>query len=90
MTKKMIFVSRVGSSLFIYFFMNDLLLNDMTFVLSVDIDANVSIKTNIKYAKLLILRKKVTEGAYLKFVQNFRTIFLKLETQGLNSNKIKT
>jgi hypothetical protein len=86
----MIFVSRVGSSLFIYFFMNDLLLNDMTFVLSVDIDANVSIKTNIKYAKLLILRKKVTEGAYLKFVQNFRTIFLKLETQGLNSNKIKT
>jgi hypothetical protein len=62
----------------------------MTFVLSVDIDANVSIKTNIKYAKLLILRKKVTEGAYLKIVQNFRTIFLKLETQGLNSNKIKT
>jgi hypothetical protein len=62
----------------------------MTFVLSVDIDANVSIETNIKYAKLLILKKKVIEGAYLKFVQNLRTIFLKLETQGLNSNKIKT
>jgi hypothetical protein len=55
--------------------MNDLSLNDMAFVLGADMDTNVSIVTRIKYVKLLILRKKWT-------------IFLKLETQELNSNKI--
>jgi hypothetical protein len=40
--------------------MNDLLLNDMAFVLGVNIDVNLSIETHIKYTKLLILRKKVT------------------------------
>jgi hypothetical protein len=33
----------------------------MTFVLGVEIDANVLIDAHIKYAKLLILRKKVTD-----------------------------
>jgi hypothetical protein len=41
--------------------MNDLSLNDMAFVLDADMNANVSIETHIKYAKLLILRKKMTE-----------------------------
>jgi len=34
-------------------------------------------------------KKKSDRWAYLKFVQNLRTIFLKLETQTLNLNKIK-
>jgi hypothetical protein len=34
----------------------------MTFVLDADMNANVSIETHIKYAKLLILKKKTTEG----------------------------
>jgi hypothetical protein len=53
----------------------------MSFVLDADMNANVSIETHIKYVKLLILRKKNDRGTYLKFVQNLRTIFLKLETQ---------
>jgi hypothetical protein len=45
----------------------------------------------MKYDKLLILKKnkKSDNGAYLKFVQNVKTIFLKSKTQRLNSNKIK-
>jgi hypothetical protein len=70
--------------------MNDLSLNDMAFVLDADMNANVSIETHIKYAKLLILRKKNHRGTYLKFMQNLKTIFLKLESKRLNSNKIKT
>jgi len=42
--------------------MNDLSLNDMAFVLDADMNANVSITTHIKYVKLLILKKKITEG----------------------------
>jgi hypothetical protein len=34
----------------------------MSLILSKDIDADLSIETYMKYDKLLILRKKVTEG----------------------------
>jgi hypothetical protein len=34
----------------------------MSFVLNADMNTNVSIETHIKYAKLLILKKKMTEG----------------------------
>jgi hypothetical protein len=57
--------------------MNNLILNDVTLLLSVDI----LIETYMKYDKLLILRKKNNRYAYLKFVQNLKTIFLKLENQ---------
>jgi hypothetical protein len=58
-------------------------------ILGANMDTNVSIEIYMKYDKLLILKKKNDRGAYLKFVQNLKTIFLKLETQRLNSNKIK-
>jgi hypothetical protein len=80
MTKKMIFVYRVGSFFFL-FLMNDLSLNDMAFGLSVEMNANLSIEIHIKYAKLLILREKSNRWAYLKCVKNLRIILLKLETQ---------
>jgi hypothetical protein len=70
--------------------MNDLALNNVSMILGVDIDVNVLIETHVKYNKLLILRKKCDRLTYLKFVQNLRIIFLKLETQEINSNKIKT
>jgi hypothetical protein len=53
----MVFVYRAG-----FFFFNDCLtLNNVTLILYIDIDADVSIVTNMKYKKLLILRKKVIE-----------------------------
>jgi hypothetical protein len=58
--------------------MNDLSLYDMTFGLSVDMNANLSIEIHIKYAKLLILREKSNRGAYLKCVQNLRMIFIEI------------
>jgi hypothetical protein len=60
--------------------MDDLELNGVALILGTDVDADVSIETHMKYDKLLILRKIVT-WAYLKFMQNLKTIFLKLETQ---------
>jgi hypothetical protein len=39
--------------------MDDLALNDVTMMLGVNIDADVSIETHMKYDKLLILKKKV-------------------------------
>jgi hypothetical protein len=63
MTKKIVFVSRVGSSFFFFFFfIDDLALNDEALILSTDIDADVSIETHMKYDKLLILKKKVIDG----------------------------
>jgi hypothetical protein len=50
-------------------------------ILGTDMDADVSIQTQMKYDKLLILKKENERGVYLKFVQNLRTIFLKLETK---------
>jgi hypothetical protein len=41
--------------------MDDLALNDVTLILDTNVYANVSIETHMKYDKLLILRKKVTE-----------------------------
>jgi hypothetical protein len=41
--------------------MNDLTLNNVALILCTDIDVDVSIETHIKYEKLLILMKKVTE-----------------------------
>jgi hypothetical protein len=52
MTKKIVFVSRVGSS---FFFSS---LNDVTLILGTNMDIDVSIETHIKYDKLLILEKK--------------------------------
>jgi hypothetical protein len=69
--------------------MNDLAPNDMTYVLGVDMNANVSIETH-EIWQTINFEEKSGRWASLKFVQNLRTIFLKLETQGLNSNKIKT
>jgi hypothetical protein len=42
--------------------MDDLTLNNVALILNTDIDVDVSIETHMKYDKLLILRKKVTEG----------------------------
>jgi hypothetical protein len=42
--------------------MDDLAFNGVALILDTDIDANVSIETHMKYDKLLILRKKVTDG----------------------------
>jgi len=42
--------------------MDDLTLNNVALILNTDIDVDVSIETHMKYYKLLILRKKVTEG----------------------------
>jgi hypothetical protein len=55
MMKKMIFVSRVGRSSSFLFFINDLALNDVTLILGVNMDADVSIEIHMKYDKLLIL-----------------------------------
>jgi len=60
--------------------MDDLALNDMALILSVDMNVNVSIEIHIKYDKLLILRKKSDREAYLKSVQNLRIILLKIKT----------
>jgi hypothetical protein len=62
----MVFVYRVGSSYFIYFFsfsfsMDDLALNDVALILGTDMDTNLSIEIHMKYNKLLILKKKVIE-----------------------------
>jgi hypothetical protein len=66
MTKKMIFVFRVGFFFFFssYFSMDDLAFNGVALILDTDIDANVSIETHMKYDKLLILKKKVTKGLF--------------------------
>jgi len=61
MTKQMIFVIIVGS-FFFFFFMDDLTLNDVALILGVDMNADLSIEIHMKYDKLLILRKKLTEG----------------------------
>jgi hypothetical protein len=59
----MVFIYRVGSFFFLFSFsMNDLMLNDVTLILgTADMKAYVSIETRIKYDKLLILMKKMTE-----------------------------
>jgi hypothetical protein len=59
----MVFIYRVGSFFFFFSFsMNDLMLNDVTLILgTADMKAYVSIETRIKYDKLLILMKKMTE-----------------------------
>jgi hypothetical protein len=71
---------------FIFFFWpDDLILNGVTLILNVDMNADVSIETHINYDKLLIFKKrkkKCDKGVYLKFMQNLTTIFLKLKTQG--------
>jgi len=69
--------------------MDDLVLNDVGLILSADMDIDVSIETH-KIWQTINFEEKSDRVAYLKFVQNIRTIFLKLETQELNSNKIKT
>jgi hypothetical protein len=43
--------------------MDDMTLNDVALILDADRDTDLSIETHMKYDKLLILRKKVTEGS---------------------------
>jgi len=38
------------------------MLNNVTLILGVDMDVDVSIETHMKYDKLLILKKKVIDG----------------------------
>jgi hypothetical protein len=68
-----------------------LALNDVVLILGADMDTNLPIETRThEIWQIINLEKKSDRGAYLKFVQNLRTIFLKLKTHWLNSNKIKT
>jgi hypothetical protein len=46
MTKKINFVSGVGIFFILFFLMDDLAFNDMTLILSVNIDIDVSIETH--------------------------------------------
>jgi predicted RNA-binding protein len=64
------------------FFMDDLTLNDMTLILSVDVNNVVLIETHVSYDKLFIFIKKKKKKV--------RTILLKFETQEQNLNMIKT
>jgi hypothetical protein len=61
MTKNMVFVYRVGYSFFFFFSYS---LNDVALILGTDMDDDVSIQTQMKYDKLLILKKKkMREGS---------------------------
>jgi hypothetical protein len=60
------------------------MLNDLTLIIGVNMNANVSIKTHVAYDKLLNLmdsKQNSDRMTYLKSGQNVKTIFLKLETQ---------
>jgi hypothetical protein len=59
----MVSISKLGSSSFFFFFflMDKLEIIDVTLILGADMNADVPIETHMKYYKLLILRKKVTE-----------------------------
>jgi hypothetical protein len=59
--------------------MDDFALNDMTLILDTDIDVDVNWDTH-KIWQTINLEEKSDRWAYLKFMQNLRTIFLKLET----------
>jgi len=84
MTKNMVFIYRVVF-FFFFFFMDNLALNDITLILRIDMDVDGS----IEIWQTINFEEKSDRGTYLKFVQNLMTIFLKLKTQELNSNKIK-
>jgi len=58
MTKNMVFF---------FFFMDDLALNDIILILSVDMNASVSIETHVKCEKPFILTKN-DKGTYLKLI----------------------
>jgi len=60
MTKNMVFIYRVVF-FFFFFFMDNLALNDITLILRIDMDVDGSIEIHMKYDKLLILKKKVTD-----------------------------
>jgi uncharacterized protein YcfL len=64
--------------------MDSLTLNDMTLILGIDMNANVSIEIHVTYNKQFILmdfRQNPNKVTYLKSGQNLKTIFFKLETQ---------
>jgi len=87
MEENMIFVLDLGLLLFLFFFffclhMDSLMLNNMTLILCIDMNSNVSIETHVTYDKLFILidsRQNQDRVTYLKSEQNVKTIFLKLE-----------
>jgi hypothetical protein len=57
MTKKIVFVFKFG--VFFFFLIDDLTLNGKTFILGVDMNANVSIEAHMTYDKPFILTEKV-------------------------------
>jgi hypothetical protein len=57
MTKKMIFVFGIASFVFFFLWMN-WILNDITLIFGVDMNANLSIETHVIYDKPFILTKK--------------------------------
>jgi hypothetical protein len=79
MTKKMIFIFKVRIFNFLFYFRDDLTLNDMTLILNVDMNVNVPIEAHETYDKSFILMKKVIKKIYLKFGQILKIIFLKLK-----------
>jgi hypothetical protein len=63
--------------------MDSLTLSNMTLILCIDMNSNVSIETHVTYDKLFILidsRQNQDRETYLKSGQNIKTIFLKFET----------
>jgi len=74
----MIFVLGVG--FFFFFSMDDLAFNDMTLILSVNMDVNLSIETHGIWQTINFFWQESDKWTYLKFGHNLRVIFLKLET----------
>jgi predicted RNA-binding protein len=58
-----------------YFFMDDLTLNDMTLILSVDVNDVVLIETHVSYDKPFILIKKIKSKDHIIEIWNPRTKF---------------
>jgi hypothetical protein len=83
----MIFVLDLVPFFFFFFFslrIDSLTLNDMTLILGIKMNTNVSIETHVTYDKPFILtdsRQNLDRVTYLKSGQNLKIIFLKLETQ---------
>jgi hypothetical protein len=68
--------------------MDNLVLNGMTLILGIDMNTSVSAETHVTYDKPLILMENKQIDLF-KYGQNLRTIFLKLETELLDSSQIK-
>jgi hypothetical protein len=58
MTKNIVFVFGVGVFWFFFFLIDDLAFNDKTLILGVNMNASVSIETQVTFDKPFILTKK--------------------------------